>query len=60
MNQKECTFMRCRQQRRKIVSVVGNNADYLSELWSSTLKNFRRFRQQRRTVNATRINILKN
>jgi hypothetical protein len=43
-----------------MLGVVGNNAVHFSVLWATTLKNFRRCLQQRRTIATMRIKILKN
>jgi hypothetical protein len=45
----------CRQQRGKIIAVVGNNADHFSALWAITLKNIQRCQQQRKIIATTRI-----
>jgi hypothetical protein len=50
-------FSHCRQQREKIIGVVGNNADHFSALWATTLKSYRCCRQQREIITTSGINI---
>jgi hypothetical protein len=38
---KQIIFPRCGPQRRKIISVVGNNADHISALWATTQKKIK-------------------
>jgi hypothetical protein len=33
-------FLRCRQQRGKMIGVVGNNGNHFSALWATKLKIF--------------------